>query len=255
MSTANVTRRRLSIGVPSLSQAAAVGRAPCSPITNEPPHAHAHVHTATKPPTSGGRVPVLKKIRSFTSMLARSTSPAPQSRPATPLGPSKKELKDQRRAEKKKAQEDYAAAYGSVFASEVALLQLLDGGSTSRNIERVHKAHAKAAARHGGAQHGGVASGAVRGPHGELFASAQEESERRGLVRGGYERSRSKRVHHADEDEQFYSADEDAPAWAAFQPQSQSQPRKRSNTAHAGRDARDAFFAESFAPAVPSRRA
>ena len=230
--------RRLSVTV---APTAAVVRAPCSPITND----HPHVHTATKPPTS--RVPVLKKIRSFTSLLSRSSSPAP--RPATPTGPTKKELarreKEARRAEKKKKQEDYATMYGNVFASEVALLQLLDGGTTSRNIERVHKAHAKARG-HPGA----VASGVVRGPGGELFADAQEESERRGLVRGGYERSRTKRVQHREEEaEVFYDAEEE-PAWAKFQ------PRGRSNTAHA-QGARDAFFADSFAPAVPvpARRA
>lgn len=231
MSTVAVSRaahgRRLSIGIPSFSSAP---RAPCSPITNE--HPHPHVHTATKPPTRGG--PVLKKIRSFTSLLSR-----PPSRAASPAPPKKA---PKPKPQTQQADADVVAAYGSAFAREVALLQLLDGGTTQRNIERVHKARAKRGLA------AGVAAGAVRGPGGELFADAQEESERRGLVRGGYARARSsaKRTKH-EEDDAYVTPDEDAPAWASFQPAS----RKRANTQH-GADARQQFFSDAFAPA--SRR-
>ncbi|KZV91569.1 hypothetical protein EXIGLDRAFT_95330 [Exidia glandulosa HHB12029] len=194
MSTAHVTRRRLSIGVPSFTTSSSVPRAPCSPITND--HPHPHVHTATKPPTAGSKTGALKKIRSFTSLLR------PPSRSASPAPPKPK--KEKRSVE---GDADIAAAYGSSF--------MLDGGTTARNIERVHKARAKA---NGTYYSHGVESGAVRGPNGELFANAQEESERRGLVNGGYTRSRSKKHSQRHEEDEYATPDEEEPAWARFQP-------------------------------------
>ncbi|KZV87517.1 hypothetical protein EXIGLDRAFT_839924 [Exidia glandulosa HHB12029] len=231
MSTAHVTRRRLSIGVPSFNTSSSVPRAPCSPITND--HPHPHVHTATKPPTAGSKTGALKKIRSFTSLLR------PPSRSASPAPPKPK--KEKRSVE---GDADIAAAYGSSFAREVALLQMLDGGTTARNIERVHKARAKA---NGTYYSHGVESGAVRGPNGELFANAQEESERRGLVNGGYTRSRSKKHSQRHEEDEYATPDEEEPAWARFQP-----AHKKSRSTHT--DARAHFFADSFAPPMPMPR-
>ena len=232
------SQRRMSVDVHPA--AAYVARPPCSPITNE--------------------TPVIRKKSSFSFAnfipkreSSRSASPSPTSSINKPKKPKKEAI-------------DVVALYGADFARAVSANQFLNGGSTEDAISRVKRDNEKMARRR--AEKMGVpyvpdSVAPVHGRNGELFRDAQEESERRGLVRNAYKgmpepSARKPNVKGMrDEDEQYYSAEEDTAAaqWAKFQPSSASS-RTRTSTASAPRrdGARGEFFAASFVPPVPARR-
>jgi hypothetical protein len=214
-----------------------VARPPCAPITNEQP--------------------VISKKSSFS--LASFLPKRPASRASNQT--SSVDSTSSKKAPKKPVV-DLVALYGADFARAVAASQFLNGGSLDDAIARVKRDNEKMARRR--AEKMGVpyvpdTPAPVRGPNGELFRDAQEESERRGLVRNAYKgmpepsnTSRSKGMHA---DEYQVAHDDHAAPWANFQA---SQPLRQRSTATAVRpeNARADFFASSFAPvpAVPTRR-
>lgn len=243
------TQRRMSVDVHTSH--VAVSRPPCSPITNE--------------------APALRKKSSFSlaSLIPGVMRPASratnerdtrgtQSAPATL--PSKQPKKP------KKPVVDVAAIYGADFARAVAANQFLNGGSIEDSIARVKRDNEKMARRRAekyGVPYVADATAPVTGPNGELFRDAQEESERRGLVRNAYkgmpEASSSSRTQSRGMREETQAVEDahNAP-WANFRasPAASVDPaaaRQRSSTVTGRRDsARADFFANSFAPPMPT---
>lgn len=193
------------------AQLSAVARPPCSPITNEEQ--------------------AIRKKPSFS--LASFMPKRPSSTTSNHTSSADSAAAKQKKA--KKPAVDLAATYGADFARAVAANQFLNGGSVDDAIARVKRDNEKMARRR--AEKYGVpyvpdATAPVRGPNGELFRDAQDETEHRGLIRNAYK--------GMAEPTQSTSS---RPSAAAASTSS----RQRSSTVNARAD----FFASSFAPPVP----
>lgn len=232
-----LSSRRMSVDVHASHQA--VARPPCSPITNEDP-------TLRK-----------KGSFSFASLLPKRPASRASNNIGTQSAPAALPSKPKKT---KKPTVDLVAEYGADFARAVAANQFLNGGSLDEAISRVKHDQEKMARRR--AEKHGVpyvpdSVAPVRGLNGELFRDAQEESERRGLVRDAYKgmssTSSSKHRGMRPEDSYAYAEhDREAPAWAQFRASPAAAPSTRHRSSTTSGSARADFFSSSFAPPMPT---
>jgi hypothetical protein len=146
---------------------------------------HINPDTFPIPPSPTPRVP--KRFRSFSILRSRSTSksvappsPTKSHNTKTSAAASISKRKKAAYAHASKASAKYSASASAPvpLANEIALMQLMDGGSTDKNIKRLMAAQAKAAAGTRANQDGALAVGDVyRDEKGGVWWDREEELE------------------------------------------------------------------------------